>query len=446
MKKIWIQELWRFGAIVGSVTLVGVFLGRAGLFFTLGLMLYIVDQVAQLARYVRWFESGKHAHPPSMSGVWGALIDITYRQFQKSRKRKKRIQRLLKNFNQFSAALPDATVILGAKQEVTWSNEMAELYLGVHQRKAIGKTITEIIDLPEFKAYLESGDYREALSITSPVNEARQLHLRIARYGTKKKVLSAHDMTRMHRLEAMRKDFVGNVSHELRTPLTVIQGYSEMLLDDRGLTEQHRQMLSQVAEQSQRMQRLVDDLLTLNRLETTEPERRWFQAVDVGLMMQRMRNEARLHPGAKALEYALEVQSEQGLFAHPDELFSAFMNLVTNATKYTPPGGKITLRWFVDKHGRGHFQVEDTGEGIPAEHLPRLSERFYRVDTGRSREKGGTGLGLAIVKHVLTRHDARLKISSEVGKGSVFSCDFPRSTVVELVPKLVVDELNPATK
>ncbi|MGV6818292.1 MAG: phosphate regulon sensor histidine kinase PhoR [Thiotrichales bacterium] len=437
MNSPWIYEVWRAAIIFGGLGLVGRFAGNTGLGFVLGMVLYIAIQLFSLIRFTRWFRSLRHGQPIEMAGVWGELVNLTYRQYQKSRKRKKRIQRLLKNFNQFSAALPDATVILGDRNEITWSNAMAEQYLGIHPRRDIGNTITNLIRMPDFREFLDAENFQESLSINSPVDSDIRLHFRLAEYGSRKKVLSARDVTRMYRLEMMRKDFVGNVSHELRTPLSVIQGYSELLQDDDALPDQHRQILNQVLAQSDRMQGLIDDLLTLNRLETTEPATHLYQAVDVGLLIERMINEAGLLPGAGELDFESDVQSDQGLFGHPEELHSAFMNLVTNATKYTPAGGSVILRWSIDAEGRARFEVEDSGEGIASEHLSRLSERFYRVDAGRSREKGGTGLGLAIVKHILTRHEARLQITSTIGQGSTFCCEFPKSAVVELSPQLV---------
>lgn len=436
MNSPWVYEFWRAAAIVGGLGILGVFSGNLRQALVLALVLYVVVQLLSLIRFAGWFRSLRHGQPIDMTGVWGELVNLTYRQYQKSRKRKKRVQRLLKNFNQFSAALPDATVILGDRNEITWSNAMAERYLGIHPRRDLGNIITNLIRMPDFREYLELESYQDSLSISSPVDAEILLHIRLAAYGSHKKVLSARDMTRMYRLEMMRKDFVGNVSHELRTPLAVIQGYSELLQDDKALPDRHRQILNQVLDQSDRMQGLIDDLLTLNRLETTEPATHLYQAVDVGALVSRMAKEASLLPGACELTYSVDLQSAEGLFGHPDELRSAFMNLVTNATKYTPPGGTVILRWQVSEQGVGCFSVEDTGEGIAPEHLSRLSERFYRVDAGRSREKGGTGLGLAIVKHILTRHDARLVVSSEIGTGSTFGCEFPEASVIELSPRL----------
>ncbi len=247
-------------------------------------------------------------------------------------------------------------------------------------------------------------------------------------YGKDQRLLIARDVTRMQRLERIRRDFVTNVSHELRTPLTVIRGYLESLQNDPACRDACGRALATMGQQAQRMQHIVEDLLLLSRLETAHPQDDPHPVAVPGLL-RALLEDARLLARDKGHHITLECDEALHLRGNEKELYSAFSNLVFNAVKYTPEGGHIQLRWHQDGEGV-KFQVQDDGIGIPPQAIPRLTERFYRVDVGRSRESGGTGLGLAIVKHVLKRHDARLAVKSEVGKGSTFTCIFPTERAV----------------
>ncbi len=267
------------------------------------------------------------------------------------------------------------------------------------------------------------------MQFPSPTDDAVMLSVRIVPYGENQRLVLARDISRLHRLEQMRRDFVANASHELRTPLTVLGGYLETLADsDDAALRQWQPAIEQMRHQANRMRRLVDDLLLLSRLETdeapAEPE-----AVAVPAMLASIREDAELLAGERA--HAIELEAEPGLQLRGDyhELRSAFANLVLNAVQHTPAEGRIAIRWYADAGG-AHLAVSDTGPGIPPQHLPRLTERFYRVDVGRSRAAGGTGLGLAIVKHVLHRHGGALAIDSRLGRGSTFQCDFPSELIV----------------
>jgi two-component system phosphate regulon sensor histidine kinase PhoR len=282
---------------------------------------------------------------------------------------------------------------------------------------------------PEFARYLQVGEYAEPLELFSPANPEFWLSIQIIPFGDSQKLVIARDVTRLQRLEQMRRTFVANVSHELRTPLTVLAGYVETLAQmsrfDRAELHKH---LAIMQEQSIRMQRLVDDLLTLSRLETAPP-RRHEEVVDVPSLLASLREQAELISGEAHHHITLDGEPGLNLLGSREELQSAFSNLVNNAVRYTPPGGEIHLSWHSDGE-RARFSVTDSGEGIAPEHIPHLTERFYRVDTARSRASGGTGLGLSIVKHVLLRHDATLAVESELGRGSTFSCVFAPQRVV----------------
>lgn len=251
------------------------------------------------------------------------------------------------------------------------------------------------------------------------------LEINIVPYGNDQRLLIARNITRIKRLEQMRRDFVANVSHELRTPLTVLNGLLETMSDaeDTEQLKYWKRSVQLMNQQTSRMQHIVDDLLLLSRLETSD-KKHTEQPVAIPAMLSAMREEAITLSGNMAHNIQLNADPHLWIIGNEQELHSAFFNLITNAIRYTPEKGTISLRWYADKSG-AHFEVKDTGIGIAPQHVSRITERFYRVDIGRSRETGGTGLGLAIVKHAIERHKAKLRIESKLGQGSTFSCDFP---------------------
>jgi two-component system phosphate regulon sensor histidine kinase PhoR len=291
-------------------------------------------------------------------------------------------------------------------------------------RQDSGLKVTSLVRHPKFIYFLAQRRYDESLEFPSSLNADIMLSVRIAPYGKKQRLLLATDNTRLHRLEQMRRDFVANVSHELRTPLTVINGYLETLLDNEdSLPSRWQKPLSGMHQQSWRMLRIVEDLLMLSRLEN-QGERQWQRMVNVPVLLDGIAEDAIALSGERGHRVVLEADRGLRLRGHEQELHSAFSNLVSNAVRYTPDGGHITIRWQADERGV-HLEVEDNGEGIPPQHLHRITERFYRVNRDRSRDSGGTGLGLAIVKHVMLNHGGKLHITSLVGVGSIFACDFP---------------------
>jgi len=274
--------------------------------------------------------------------------------------------------------------------------------------------------------WLSSSPLARPLEFIAPGDESRNLSLRMEAYGEDRYLLIGRDVTALHRLQEIRQDFVANVSHELRTPLTVLSGYIETIIDmdeiqDPGMLR----ILRSMHQQSDRMRRIVEDLLLLSRLETSTVSDDYFERVDLPQMLDGILVDAEILSADEAHVFVREIDKSLLLRAIPREIYSALSNLVFNAVKYTPARGRITVRWYQRGDGASVFEVEDTGIGIDHKHIPRLTERFYRVDVGRSRARGGTGLGLAIVKHVLIRHDAPLHIESEPGKGSLFRVTFP---------------------
>jgi two-component system phosphate regulon sensor histidine kinase PhoR len=359
--------------------------------------------------------------PPAGDGIWNELDRLLHRGQQEMRDRKRRLVAMLRAYRAAAAALPDAIVVVERNsQRVQWFNEAATPLLGLRYPRDIGKPIGERLQPLPISRWLAAGRNAEPMQDSpSPANPDLRLSLRLIPYSEELWLLVARDVSKMMRLEQMRRDFVANVSHELRTPLTVVHGYLDML--DPADQPEWAPMLAEMQRQSQRMTQLVEDLLTLSRLEAQDTV--VDESVAMAPMLATLKREAEAL-GQQRHAIGIEDDAQVDLWGSTRELHSAFSNLVGNAVRYTPAGGSITIRFASDADGGAVLSVRDSGYGIPAAHLPRITERFYRVSTSRSRESGGTGLGLSIVKHVLQLHQARLGIESEVGRGSVFSCHF----------------------
>ena len=380
----------------------------------------------------RWLRRPRLETLPTGSGVWEEVLAGLHRHLKGRSEDEARLAEALERFRAAGRALPDGVVILDREQHMEWCNPTAERHFGIDARRDLGQPVTHFVRHPDFVAYMDKGEFGEPVTLRLPRSDA-VLQLRLIEFGEDRKLLSSRDITAQERLETMRRDFVANVSHELKTPVTVLAGFVETLGDAsiEMSAPQRKRYLGMMAEQAQRMQRLIEDLLTLSALESSRaPEEE--QSIDVGPLVEQLAEEARALSGGRHKVVA-RVQDGCRLTGSAKELHSAFSNLASNAVRYTPEGGTVTLSWALDG-GRGVFGVEDTGIGVEPRHIPRLTERFYRVDQGRSRETGGTGLGLAIVKHVLTRHQASLEVQSELGKGSVFRAVFPAQRVTPLDP------------
>ncbi len=429
-------ELWRLAGVLAAALLLGLVLGRPFLLLWLATLGYLALHLWSLARVRRWLADSRGIYPPSAWGAWDEILDLVYRIRRSSLGRKRRLGRLLERFREAAAAMPDGAVVLSADGEIEWFSDAAARLLGLRAPQDVGRRILNLVRHPAFVRYFESGDWSEPVEIPSPVRDGARLALQLIVYGDDQRLLIVRDVTRLARLEAMRRDFVANVSHELRTPVTVLLGYLEALEEDAECARRWARPLSLMREQTTRMRRIVDDLLMLARLETEEAAQRPGpgEEVDVPALLARIVAEARALSGPRRHRISLDAEQGLGLLGSEGELASAFTNLVVNAVQYTPDGGEIRVRWWSDADG-AHLAVSDTGIGIAAEHIPRLTERFYRVDVARSRATGGTGLGLAIVKHVLARHEARLHIESAVGRGSTFRCDFPAARIARLTPQ-----------
>ncbi len=399
------------------------------------LAIELVRNLVNLHQFDHWLRNRNRRDPPDAGGLWGDLVSQVSRLHRRKQFHKKRLLSLFRELRRSTASMPDGVVALNAANEIVWFNRKAAELLGLKRKTDFGIPIAGLLRVPAFSRYLAKGDYSASLRVPPRVGDATTLEFQGVPYGEGQVFLLVRDVTRQSQLETMRKDFVANASHELRSPLTVISGYLETLALDDTLPDDLRAPISEMRRQSERMTTIISDLLELSRLEATD-EQVVGTPIDVAGLLALLRKDLAARD-AKAHAVELRIESPDGLMGDQGLIHSAFWNLVDNAAKYTPPGGTITLRWWADDDG-GHFSVTDTGPGIAAEHLPRLTERFYRVDPGRARDKGGSGLGLAIVRHVLQKHGGELKIESVEGRGSTFSCHFaPLRLVRESVAKAI---------
>ena len=397
----------------------------AAMLLVLAIAGFLLRQLWMVLRLLHWAACPLGTPTPSASGAWGAVFEALYRRARLSSAEREQATSELARFRRAAEALPDGVLLLDGHRAIEWMNLHAEACLGL-KASDLGSRITHLLREPQFLDYLDSADHRGVpLDLHTQRNPGRTLQIQAAPFAAGRTLLLVRDVTQLQKLATMRRDFVANVSHELKTPLTVTLGFVETALDVLHETPpaEIAEYLQPAAEQARRMQQLIDDLLTLSALETDSPPP-LEDRIDVAALLEDIRQEISTLSGGRH-RIALASTGPAWLLGSVRELRSAFANLAGNAVRYTPQGGVITLHWSADGASGARFSVQDNGIGIAREHLPRLTERFYRVDRGRSREAGGTGLGLAIVKHVLERHQAVLQIDSEPGRGSVFSAVFP---------------------
>ncbi len=430
MHDSFLAELGRLLVIGLVILLFGLVSGVWWLPILIGLGGYIIWQLRQMYQMEEWLH-GIARNEQGLSGIWRYTATYIRRIRDRGRQRKKRISRLLHRFYDTLEAMPDAAVILRDDLRVQWFNLAAHELLGLDiQARKKERRIFNLIDDAAFGTWIREAAHDRPLEMASPVDPSGLLQLRLARFGEGQSLLMAHDVTELKRVEAVRRDFIADVSHELRTPLTVVVGYLEMLSEE-ALPEDIHQALLSSRRQAERMQSIVADLLMLSRLEMDEDQTAEPEMVPVPELLAGLVEDARHLSGEAAHPLVLHADPALGLLGNESQLSSAFGNLIFNAVRHTPAGTPIDVFW--GREGEAaRLVVADRGPGIAPEHLQRLTERFYRVDKSRSRERGGTGLGLSIVRHVLRRHDAVIEISSTPGEGSRFTCLFPRQRVVTL--------------
>jgi two-component system, OmpR family, phosphate regulon sensor histidine kinase PhoR len=417
----WTYVAARLAALLGAAVLLGYFFGQPLAWLCAALLASLGWQLWHLWQLESWLRRKVGEPPRDAPGLWGSVFAQLHRLRLQSRARKKRLARVLKEFRKSTQALPDAAIVLDEEHGIVWLNEAGGRLLGLRPEDR-GQRIENLLRAPEFVEFLRQATPQRPMRMSSPVDERLKLELQVVPYGDAQTLLLAKDVTHEMRLQTVRRTFVANASHELRSPLTVISGYLDSLADDPDLAAHWREPVGEMARQSDRMRRIIEDMLTLSRLEASTPDAER-ERIDVAGMLTALRKEAMARPKHPAA-VELRLETGAGLLGVESEIYSAFANLVSNALKYTPDDGRVTIRWYLDGD-EPCLSVIDTGIGIPAEAIPRLTERFYRVDKGRDRASGGTGLGLAIVKHVLQRHGARLEVQSTPGQGSTFTCRFP---------------------
>ncbi len=392
-----------------------------------GLLLVQMMHTYQLTRLLRWLKSpvtDNVLKVPEAWGAWGLVFAGIYRALREEAKKHEIVSGELDLFMRAMQALPDGIALLDRGDQLLWCNDTATAHLGLKVSADYGMRITNIVRVPGLAIFLQRAQPEGKLAYQPAHHPGQSLSLEAIPFGDGRKLLVSFDVTQIERADTTRRDFIANVSHELRTPLTVINGFLEHMSDTPVQpAAQARHHVALMVQQSDRMLKLVDDLLLLSQLEGGDnpPSE---ERVNITTLAERLAEDARALSAGRH-DITVQVAADAALKGSIDELHSAFGNLASNAVRYTPAGGRITLAWEVDAQGRGMFSVADTGIGIAATHIPRLTERFYRVDRGRSRETGGTGLGLAIVKHVLLRHQATLEIRSTLGAGSAFLVVFP---------------------
>lgn len=416
----WQREINVFLFLLAFVALLNHFFGHLSLFLLAVTSFLLIRQIIFINQLEIWLSKGAFGDNRQQKGIWRDIYFHIWKIRKIDKKRKKKLSKMIERFRTSADALPDAAVVLGGYGEIEWTNKAAREVLGL-KKSDKGQRIANLVRTPAFIQFLKSNDYRKKISIPSPVRESMMLQISIVPYGAGLRLLLAQDITHQKNIERMRTDFVANVSHELRTPLTVLKGYLETLQEREDVPPIYFRSFENMATQTERMQYLIDDLLLLARLETKVKKT---ECVDIPMLLKQICQESDLlEKDERRVELTLNTHSK--LQGDEEELRSAFTNFVVNALKYSPADKPVKVRWQMDEEKRLILEVEDFGEGIPAADIPRITERFYRVEVRRNRKINGTGLGLAIAKHVLVRHEAKLEIESQVGKGSLFRCLFP---------------------
>jgi two-component system phosphate regulon sensor histidine kinase PhoR len=429
-------QAWWFAAGRLLVTVIigcglGWLFGKPWAGLATALALHLAWVLATLFRLEWWLRHRSYADPPDLRGVWGEIVAQIVRLHRRKRFHKQRFVQLMRQLQRSTAALPSGVVILNAQREIVWFNRMAGRLLNLRRTADLGLRIEHLLREPEFVRYLAGGDYANPIVFRPTTGEDNYLSMQVAPYGDGQLLLLVSDVSRQAKLEAVRRDFVANASHELRSPLTVISGYLETLGQDAALAADLQRPIAEMRRQAERMTAIIRDLLALSRLEESD-EVDGGEPIDVAALTALLRKDV-LARAVHPRDVRVRIESAARLVGDEPEIHAAFSNLVDNAAKYTPADGALEMRWWQDEEG-GHFSVSDTGMGIPPEHIPRLTERFYRVDPGRSRSTGGSGLGLAIVKHVLQRHGGTLDVQSTIGAGSIFTCHFPPQRLEQGAP------------
>ncbi|OUV99586.1 MAG: phosphate regulon sensor histidine kinase PhoR [Betaproteobacteria bacterium TMED156] len=439
---IWFFSFWlRILVKIVAILLSGVILGlvsspNLGYILSIGiLILWISYHFIQMQKITSWIKNTKtieniNIHTYPINDIYGEILSLIVRATRSTSTQQSLLNNKLAAFKRATEAMTDGVVIIDNEQRIVVATPIAERYLNIKSEADCGKNIVNIIRNYSFAKYLKNKDWSKSIILENLPIEDRVLELRILPYDEKERLIICKDITKLKRLETSKKDFVANVSHELKTPLTILKGYIETMIELPLENNKKQQMLNEMYHQTQRMKRLVDDLLILSKLDGEESSAK-FNEISITDVFARMENNAS-SVSRKKHNLIFNIESSFNILGVEDSIFSAFFNLVYNAINYTEPGGQIKVSWYVNDQKKGIFIVEDNGVGIEAHHLPFVSDRFYRVDKSRTQKSGGTGLGLSIVKNIALKHEAKLEIESKVGFGSKFYIIFPKERVKEI--------------
>ena len=420
--------------------LIGWFYGSPAAGLLIAAVAALAWQVRQLLAFDRALRTRDFDNFRYGEGIWQQMFSHFEREHGRSLKHKTRYRQLLREIRKSTDAMPDGAVILDANNEIVTCNKAAKILAGLKPKKDQGQRVDNLLREPALTKLLQKEDFSRSVEIVSPLREGEWLNCRVVPYGADQKLLLLRDVTERIQLSKMRRDFVGNASHELRSPLTVISGYLDSLAEDPDMPPDWEQPVDQMRVQAQRMNHIVSELLELSKLESAGRANTTELVNVAGLLLAGKKS----WDGRDGVpEIVVELESDALLYGNGTQIESIVGNLLSNAIRHTPADGTVVMKWRSTKKG-AEIIVEDTGEGIAAEHIPRLTERFFRVDRGRSRDDGGVGLGLAIVKHILNRHDGELQISSEPGEGSRFRCWFPTARVAVQEPEAVAGQATGA--
>ena len=433
MRRAWLAELWTIAGLAAAAAAAGYFTGGVLWWMAGAGGLYTALNIHNAARHLRWLHEGGSEAPPDAFGLWAEVGHRLYQERREARAAAREAAERVEQHERSMQALPDGVVLLDANQQIRWSNTAAQRLIGLQEPDDRGQHIDNLLRHPDFTEYRRRGNFEPFIQIPSPTKLDNVIMVGMVPFSAGELLLVCRDVTERVRIDRVRRDFLSNVSHELRTPITVLGGYLEMLQDAAAdeLPSRWKKPVDAMHSQAARMRHLVEDLLLLSRMESLgRPDSH--EEIDIDLLAAQVEEEAVALSGEREHRIELKVQPGTRISGSAAEFRAIFSNLVRNAVQYTPAGGRIRVEWRVDEE-EAWFVVADEGEGIESEHFSRLTERFYRVDEGRSQEEGGTGLGLAIVKHALAHYDGVLEIESEPGRGSRFACRFPR-TIVTVTP------------
>ncbi|TQV74614.1 phosphate regulon sensor histidine kinase PhoR [Aliikangiella marina] len=432
MNNAWTIEFTRIVVVVAIAILFGLVSGYWMLAILVPFSVYVGWMLTQIRVLERWIRLGaKNSLAPDSNGIWQLIVQHIVHAQRKNTERKVRLSQMANRFEAIIAALPEATVVINANREIELTNQASFTLLGIDKQRDLGQKIDNLIRDPAFHALIESPEQNTQVEIESPIDNLKTLSMNCVDFGSDQKLITARDVSQRIAVQKLRKAFIANASHELRTPLTVIAGYLELLESEVDIPEHIRRQITNASHQASRMQKILDDLLMLSKLEEKGYNKRSGVVVDMASLVEKLVADFRKTRAKGTHEIIMNVDHSLQVKAVESELYSLCQNLLSNAVKYSPKGSVIHVKWEKAPEGSPVFTVTDNGEGIAPEYISRLTERFFRVNVNRSRQIGGTGLGLSIVKHILENLGGYLNVESELGRGSEFSAYFPRYRAID---------------